>query len=324
MPELYSQLRTFGHVKLNEPMSKHTTLKIGGPVDFFLTIDSTEKVAEALKFLDGEGVPYFIVGGGSNMLVHDEGYHGVAIKILDSKFQILDSLVEASAGCITVEIAQKSIAGGLTGFEWGVGVPGTIGGAVRGNAGAMGGEMKDAVEEVEVYRNGEIEKLGNEECKFGYRDSVFKHEGGVVLRVRLRLRLREPNEMGGMRAALENLQYRNKTQPQGYASIGCIFKNLEFGIWNLENDPKFQILNSRFQIPAEFIKRGKISVGWLVEQAGMKGVRVGNAQVSERHGNFIVNLGGATANDVIALIAQVKEKVYDRCGVEIEEEIQII
>jgi UDP-N-acetylmuramate dehydrogenase len=295
-------------------MNKHTTFKIGGPVDYFLTIDSTDSLVDALKFLDSEGVSYFILGGGSNMLVRDEGFRGVAIQIKDTRCEIQDTVVQCAAGCSTVEVAQKSIAAGLTGFEWGVGVPGTIGGAVRGNAGAMGGEMKDSVDRVEIYRDGEIVEITNAECEFGYRDSVFKHQSDIILRVYLRLKKTE--DVSGMKQAMDNLMYRNKTQPQGYASIGCIFKNVEYRIWNLES--------RKIDLPDEFIKKGKVSAGWLIDQSGMKGVRVGNAQVSERHGNFIINLGGATAQDVLSLIEQVKEKVYDTTGVEIEEEIQII
>jgi UDP-N-acetylmuramate dehydrogenase len=312
--ELYNQLKQFGHVKANEPMNKHTTFKIGGQVDYFLTIGSMDSLVDALKFLDSEGVSYFILGGGSNMLVRDEGFRGVAIQIKDTRCEIQDTVVQCAAGCSTVEVAQKSIAAGLTGFEWGVGVPGTIGGAVRGNAGAMGGEMKDSVDRVEIYRDGEIVEITNAECEFGYRDSVFKHQSDIILRVYLRLKKTE--DVSGMKQAMDNLMYRNKTQPQGYASIGCIFKNVEYRIWNLES--------RKIDLPDEFIKKGKVSAGWLIDQSGMKGVRVGNAQVSERHGNFIVNLGGATAQDVLSLIEQVKEKVYDTTGVEIEEEIQII
>ncbi|MBP9694959.1 MAG: UDP-N-acetylmuramate dehydrogenase [Candidatus Magasanikbacteria bacterium] len=326
MNELYTQLKVFGHVKANEPMNKHTTFKIGGPVDYFLTIDSTDSLVEALRFLDGEGVPYFILGGGSNMLVRDEGFRGVAVRIKDTRCEIQDTVVQCAAGCSTVEAAQKSIAAGLTGFEWGVGVPGTIGGAVRGNAGAMGGEMKDSVDQVEIYRDGEIVEINNKECQFGYRDSVFKHRSDIILRVYLRLKKTE--DVSGMKQAMDNLMYRNKTQPQGYASIGCIFKNID--LKKIENSHRHQAGSRskreklKIEIPEEFVKKGKISAGWLIDQSGMKGVKVGNAQISERHGNFIVNLGGATAQDVLSLIEQAKEKVYDTTGVEIEEEIQII
>lgn len=326
--DLYKQLGTFGKVRLNEPLAKHTTFKIGGPADFFITVDEIDKLVALLKFLDGDGISYFILGGGSNMLVGDEGYQGVVIQCRMQNVECRMDKIVADAGCVTVELARQSIKAGLTGFEWGVGVPGTIGGAVRGNAGAMGGEMKDVVEKVEVYRSGEVIELTNHQCHFGYRESVFKHHTAVILRVTLQLKKMEDvsGEAGGMKKALELIQYRNKTQPQGWASTGCIFKNVELlgehgepnRVRLLEHfdnhDPKVQ----------QFLHVGKISAGWLVEQVGMKGAKVGQAEVSPQHGNFIVNLGGASATDVKTLIEKIKEQVYDRYGIELEEEIQII
>lgn len=318
MTELYHTLKKFGHVRINEPLAKHTTFKIGGPADYFLTIEDRKMVVEALKFLDGEGQSYFILGGGSNMLVRDEGYRGVVINLKNKELQITNDEVICDAGCTTVEVARKTIQAGLTGFEWGVGVPGTIGGAVRGNAGAMGGEMRDNVEKVEVYKDGEVMELNNEECQFHYRHSIFKNEGGIVLRVWLKLKKVDSAEAAqGMKKALEHLQYRNKTQPQGFASTGCVFKNFEVKKSEVE---KLLTLG----VPDEFLQKGKISAGWLIDQSGMKGVQIGKAKVSETHGNFTVNLGGATAADVLTLIEQIKERVYDKFGIEIEEEIQII
>jgi UDP-N-acetylmuramate dehydrogenase len=317
---IYQELKKYGKVKTNEPLAKHTAFKIGGPADFFVIVDSTEKFTLLLQFLDGEGTPYVILGGGSNMLVSDDGFRGVVINVRSSKFEVRSDTMIFDAGVSTVQVAQESIKAGFTGFEWGVGVPGTIGGAVRGNAGAMGGEMKDSIQKVEVYQDGEVVEYDHEACQFDYRDSVFKHEGDIILRVFLQLKKGSP-DMQGMKKAIEHLQYRNKTQPQGYASTGCIFKNPDvqknkeallkhFG----EDDDRVQ----------QFIRVGKISAGWLVEQAGMKGDRVGEAEVSERHGNFIVNLGGATADDVLVLVEKIKERVYTTYGINLEEEIQII
>lgn len=289
---MYEKLKQFGRVKSNEPMAKHTTFRIGGPADVFISVETTDKLVGLLTYLDGEGMPYIILGGGSNMLVRDEGFRGVAVKIDDKRYAIHDTVIEAAAGCVTADIAQKSIAAGLTGFEWGVGVPGTIGGAVRGNAGAMGGEMNDVVTEVEAYRDGEVVRLSNAECAFGYRDSVFKRGGGVVLRATLGLQKGETAT--SMRKALAHLKKRTDTQPHGQ-SIGCIFKNPD----------------------------GK-SAGQLIDLAGLKGASVGDAEVSAKHCNFILNKGNATAEEVLALIEKVKEKVYDTFGVHLEEEIQMI
>lgn len=311
---MYSALKQFGTVKLNEPLAKHTTFKIGGPADLFLRIEAADKLIAALRILDGEGMPYFILGGGSNMLVRDEGFRGVVMRVGCQKSEIRNQTLVADAGCATVEIAQKSMAAGLTGFEWGVGVPGTIGGAVRGNAGAMGGEMKDVVTNVEVYRDGEALTVSRDECRFAYRESIFKHNHDIILRVTIDLQ--KATGTDGMKQALSYLQYRNATQPQGHSSTGCIFKNYEFS--------RMSKVQSTEAFPKEFIAKGRIPAGWLVEQAGMKGVRIGQAEVSPRHGNFIVNLGGATAQDVLKLIAEIKERVYDKFKIELAEEIEII
>ena len=311
MMELYKKLKNYGKVKLNEPMSKHTTFKIGGPAQLFVIVDDTDKLIELLKFLDDEGIERFILGGGSNMLADDDEYSGVVININSKKTEVTDTGIIADAGCSTVAIANLSMKEGFIGFEWGVGVPGTIGGAVRGNAGAMGGEMSGNIEKIEAYINGEAVELRNIDCDFHYRHSMFKDSGAVVLRVHLKLEKSENKD--GMKKALEYLQYRAKTQPQGFASTGCIFKNFEIGNTKLN-----------FEVPEEFRKKGIISAGWLIDQAGMKGAQKGQAKVSDAHGNFVINLGGATASDVLTLIDEIKEKVYNKFGISLTEEIQLI
>lgn len=313
MNELYRELKKFGTVKLNEPMARHTTFRVGGPADFFVTVDTTDALVGLFQLLDAMGAPYVLLGGGSNMLVRDEGYRGVVVRIMSHELRITDGKIVADAGCVTADVAQKAIAAGLTGFEWGVGVPGTIGGAVRGNAGAMGGEMKDVVKEVEVYQDGEVLNRSNAECRFGYRDSIFKHAGGRVLRATLSLQKGENIE--GRKKALAYLAYRAKTQPPGQ-SMGCVFKNYE--LTNHES----QITNH--EIPKEFLEKKKISAGWLIDQAGLKGASIGDAEVATKHCNFILNNGKATAADVLALIDKIKTAVYDRFGVELKEEIQVV
>lgn len=312
MTELYKKLKEFGTVKLNEPLSKHTTFKIGGKAEFFVIAEQTDQLVQLLKFLDEEGIERFILGGGSNMLVRDEDRPGVVIQIKTKDSQVTDTGIIADAGCSTVATANLSMKEGFVGFEWGVGIPGTMGGAVRGNAGAMGWEMQNNVEGVDAYIDGEVVYLSNADCDFHYRHSIFKENGGVVLRVHLKLEKSESKD--GMKKALEYLQYRSKTQPQGYASTGCIFKNFE-----IKNPESLQ-----FDLPEEFHQKRKISAGWLIEKSGMKNAQVGKAKVSETHGNFVVNMGSATATEVLTLIEQIKEKVYDTFGIEIEEEIQIV
>ena len=315
MDQIYTTLRKFGKVKLNEPMSKHTTFKLGGPVKYFITIDNTDKLVEVLDFLREENVEYIILGGGSNVLCADKEFDGVVIKIHDQTTIIDDQTVIASAGASTVSVAQASVKAGLTGFEWGIGVPGTIGGAVRGNAGAMGGDMNGNISKVEVYRQGEILELTKEECEFAYRSSAFKNNNDIVLRVWLELEKSSEESKDLMKKAIENISYRNTTQPQGFASSGCIFKNVSIEKWKQENGG---------ELPEIFAGKAVISAGWLVDSSGCKGLQVGQAQVSEKHANFIVNLGGATASEVKSLIEEVKEKVYNEFKITLETEVQEI
>lgn len=319
---MHKELQRFGRVRIKEPMARHTTFRLGGPADFFVIVDEIEKLAELLRFLDSRGLQRIILGGGSNILVRDEGFRGVVVNVKCQMSNVKGDTIVCNAGCITADIARQAIKAGFTGFEWGVGVPGTIGGAVRGNAGAMGGEIKDVVSEVEAYRNGEVEKLGNEECGFGYRDSIFKRKGGVVLRAALKFRRGENRDL--LKNALEFLQYRAQTQPPGY-SVGCIFKNYQLPISNFQTNVKCQMSDVKCDgIPNEFIEKGRIPAGWLVEHVGMRGQKVGGAQVSDKHGNFILNSGEATAADVLSLIDEIKTRVYDKFGIVLEEEMQIV
>lgn len=318
MNELYSALKQFGEVKLNVLLSKKTTFKIGGPAQYFITVDTVEKTVELLQYLDGNGTPYMIFGGGSNMLAPDAGFDGVVVHIADKRYAVDGTNITVAAGMSTVEMAQISIKEGLSGFEWGVGVPGSIGGAVRGNAGAMGSDMSKWVASVDAYVDGHLETFTHDACEFNYRESIFKENGGVVLR--LTLGLKKAENANGMKEALSYLQYRNKTQPQGFASTGCIFKNPDTAV---NKETLLQHFSEQDEKIQQFLKVGKISAGWLVEQVGMKGAQVGQAKVSETHGNFIVNLGGATSEDVHTLIEEIKAKVYDTYSINIEEEIQV-
>ncbi|OIO20549.1 MAG: UDP-N-acetylenolpyruvoylglucosamine reductase [Candidatus Magasanikbacteria bacterium CG1_02_32_51] len=316
MDQIYTNLKKYGKVKINESLAKHTTFKFGGSVKYFILIDKTDKLIKVLQFLREENVEFIILGGGSNVLWGDETFDGVVIKIANQEIKLLENnVLLVDAGCVTVAVARESVKLGLTGFEWGIGIPGTIGGAVHGNAGAMGGDMSTNLLKVEVFRQGEILELNNKECEFVYRDSAFKHNNDVVLRVWLQLQKSTIKSKDLMKKALENIQYRNSTQPQGFASSGCIFKNVSVEKWKKENGE---------DIPELFVGKLVISAGWMIEQSGAKGDKVGQAQVSEKHGNFIINLGGATFVDVKNLIEEIKEKVYNKFKINLEEEVQEI
>lgn len=302
----------FPSAKQGARLGAYTTFKIGGPAKYLVPVKNVDELKRALEIAHEHHLEYFVFGGGSNMLVSDDGFDGMAIKIEMNASSVVDDRVIADAGILTSALARASIDGGLTGFEWGIGVPGTVGGAVRGNAGAFGGEMKEVVESVDALVDGEVRTFSNAECKFKYRHSIFKENSGIVIGVTLKLKYDE--ERNGLKKMMEYLDNRNKTQPKGVPSTGCIFKNYEF----FEPDPRWE------NVPEEFLIKKRIPAGWLIEQAGLKGHRVGDAMISEAHGNFTVNMGHATATDVHALVAKVKEGVAEKFGIDLEEEIQYI
>ncbi len=321
MQEYYQQLKEFGHVRLNEPLSKHTTFKIGGPADFFIEVNEVAKLTKLLNFLNSEGISWFVLGGGSNILFKDENFEGVVIKIKTTdhrltlglssdRKQTMDTII-ADSGVLLSQIVNLAVQNNLSGMEWGVGIPGTVGGAVRGNAGAMGYDTSRVVEKVEVWRDGEVLILNNNECGFFYRGSDFKKNGGVILRAWFKL-------VPGEKQSIVNEVGRFLQQRQGryptFPSAGSFFQNIDIDKW--PGDTK--------NLPEIFVERKKIPVGWLVEQCNLKGYTVGGAKVSDEHGNFVVNFKEATQAEILAVVETVQEKVYNKFGVELKPEVEII
>lgn len=284
------------NVKLQEPMSKHTTFRIGGPADFYLCPHSTKEVQQTVQICKEENLPYFILGNGSNLLVSDKGYRGVIIQLWKnfSDISVKDCCITAKAGALLSKVAAEALEEGLTGMEFASGIPGTIGGAVFMNAGAYGGEMKDIIKEVKVLDDqGEIRVLSNEEIKLGYRTSIVKEKGYTVLSAVLQLK---KGDVSVIRETMEDLKNRRTSkQPLDMPSAGSTFKRPE-GYF----------------------------AGKLIMDSGLRGFSVGGAQVSEKHCGFVVNKGGATAEDVTALIREVQRRVKEKFGVELETEVRFL
>lgn len=284
------------NVKLQEPMSKHTTFRIGGPADFYLCPHSTKEVQQTVQICKEENLPYFILGNGSNLLVSDKGYRGVIIQLWKnfSDISVKDCCITAKAGALLSKVAAEALEEGLTGMEFASGIPGTIGGAVFMNAGAYGGEMKDIIKEVKVLDDqGEIRVLSNEEMKLGYRTSIVKENGYTVLSAVLQLK---KGDVSVIRETMEDLKNRRTSkQPLDMPSAGSTFKRPE-GYF----------------------------AGKLIMDSGLRGFSMGGAQVSEKHCGFVVNKGGATAEDVTALIREVQRRVKEKFGVELETEVRFL
>ena len=312
--EFYYKLKEFGRVKTNESLAKHVTIKIGGPARFFISVDKIEPLVGLLNYLKTEDINYLILGQGSNLLISDEGFDGLVIRITGNELPKIIPVgdkfhLEIEAGLSLSAAVNFAAQNSLGGLSWGIGVPGTVGGAVRGNAGAMGKDASSILQWVEVWRDGEILKLSVSECGYGYRNSNFKHNQDVILRACICLEAGDKQEI--MAKMQEYLKQRRHTP---FPSAGSFFKNLKMDKW--PGDKK--------DLPELFLQRGSVPVGWMTEQLGLRGLSSGGAKISDEHGNYIVNFNNATQADVLNLVEEIKQRVYNKFGVELEPEVQIV
>lgn len=284
------------YVLCDEPMKKHTTFRIGGPARFFCQPGSAEQLSRTIRACEEAETPWYILGNGSNTLVSDAGYDGVVIQLFHNleAVRIEGCLMELEAGVLLVKAAHLAAKAGLTGLEFASGIPGTIGGALVMNAGAYGGEMKDVIREALVMKqDGTLLRLSREELELGYRTSIIAREGYVVLSALLELREGNAAEIEARMQELK--EARTTKQPLDYPSAGSTFKRPE-GYF----------------------------AGKLIMDSGLRGYRVGGAQVSEKHCGFVINTGDATAQDVMDLIAHVQKEVREQFGVKLEMEIKTL
>jgi len=306
----------------NEPLSKHVNFRIGGPAKRYVVAKSSDEIVEAVVKARAENSPFVILGGGSNVLPSDEGYDGTVIQAANRAWSIDGETVVADAGVPSAFLARKTAEAGLAGFEWAISLPGTVGGAVRGNAGCFGGETKDVVESIETLHiaDGAVERatVTNAQAKFGYRESVFKQNNDVVLSVTLKLKQEDAASV--TKRLEEILAKRKKGQPAGEATAGCMFKNFDYQ--NVSEIEKLKDVVG--EIPERFLEMKRVPAGWLIEQLDLKGKKIGGAMVSEKHGNFLLNDSTATASDIIQLISLIKTKVRDTYGIQLTEEVQYL
>lgn len=284
-------------IKYNEEMKNYTSFKIGGPAECLIKIDNTEDLREILKLAKEKQIPLTILGNGSNVLISDKGIEGITLIIKIEKLEIEENnkiKVTVGAGEKNAKIARELLKREISGFEEISGIPGTIGGAIRMNAGAHGKEMKDIVKKVKaISYNGEQKEFTNEEMKFEYRRSMLKDEKYIVTEVELELTKGKKEEI---QAKMDEYKtFRKEKQPIEYPSAGSTFKR-----------------------GADFI------TAKLIDEAGLKGYSVGDAEVSTKHAGFVINKGNATSEDVIELVKHVQEKIYEKFGKKIELEVEII
>ena len=276
------------NIKVNEPMSKHTSFKTGGPADVFVTPETKDEIVKLLK-LD---VKKTIIGNGSNILVKDGGIRGLVIKINTNNFKIEDDIIYADAGCSLAKLSRLAMENYLSGLEFACGIPGTLGGAIYMDAGACGGEMEDVViETVALDKEGKMHVIKDHE--FGYRSSCFQDNDLIIISSKIQL---QHGDMSAIKEKMdENMNARKQKQPIGKPNAGSTFKR-----------PKDNFAAK------------------LIQDAGLKGYSIGDAQVSDLHAGFIINKGNATSKDILELMKYVREKVNTEYGVMLEPEIKII
>ncbi len=281
----------------NISLSKHTTFKIGGPARYFCIAKSKKDLIEAVKKAKELNLPFFILGGGSNVLALDKGFNGLVIKIQNSKFKIQNCNLYAEAGMKLEDLVKLSVRTSLADLEWAVGVPGTVGGAVYGNAQAFDIKMSDIVKSVEVFNTKtlKIKNLIEKQCQFSAKNSIFKKNKNLII-LSVVLSLKQGNKERIQKEIKEHLNIRKQRHPLSFPSAGSIFIN----------------------------KTGGLSSSYLIEKAGLKGTKKGGAKVSEKHAGFIINTGKAKAKDVLDLIKIIKQKVKSKFGITLKEEIQVI
>lgn len=283
-------------IKVDEPMKKHISFRVGGPADILVKPRTEEELKNVIALVKEENIPYLVIGNGSNLLIKDGGIRGVVIEISDNynAFEIKENTLEAQAGALLSVLGKSLLRAELKGFEFAAGIPGTLGGALAMNAGAYGGEMKDLVKSVRLMdTKGKIFELTNEQMEFGYRKSILSREEYIVLSATLEL---ENGSFDEIKAVMADFTQRRVTkQPLSLPSAGSTFKRPEGNF-----------------------------AGKLIEDSGLRGLTLRGAQVSEKHCGFVVNLGNANAKDLLDLMYVVKSTVFAKYGVMLEEEVKIL
>jgi UDP-N-acetylmuramate dehydrogenase len=296
------------------PLSRYTRFGIGGPADLYAETDSAEAFIAALTVARESGMETVVIGGGTNLIVSDAGFRGIVLRYRGDRLLASNGRVHAEAGAVLQDLVDFAIARGLVGLETLAGIPGSVGAAVYGNAGAYGHSLAERVAKVRFYDGHTVRVFDNEECQFQYRESIFKrHKEWIIFSTELRL---DPGDAQTLRQTAESiLKVRNEKFPVTMKCAGSIFKNLL--VKELPGDVASHV-------PASAIREGKVPAAWFLEQVGAKGMVRGDIHVATYHANLIYNAGAGTAADLCALIRELKARVVERCGVALEEEVQYV
>jgi UDP-N-acetylmuramate dehydrogenase len=301
-------------VSRDTPLSRYTRFGIGGPADLYAETKSVEAFIAATAAARESGLPTMVIGGGTNLIVSDTGFRGIVLRYRADELLAANGRVVAQAGAVLQDLVDFTIARGLKGLETLSGIPGSVGAAVYGNAGAYGHSISERVVKVQFFDGECVRVFSNEECEFRYRESIFKrHKEWIIFSTQLLL---DPADAGELRKIADDiLKVRNEKFPVTMKCAGSIFKNLL-----LRELPA----PAAAEVPEKVVREGKIPAAWLLEQVGAKGMSRGEIRVADYHANLIYNTGTGTAADLRAVIEELKARVRSRFGIEIEEEVQYV
>jgi UDP-N-acetylmuramate dehydrogenase len=296
------------------PLSQYTRFGIGGPAALMVEAPDPPSFIAALQATRTSGLAYVVIGAGSNLIVADEGFPGVVLKFTAHALTFNGTTVIADAGVVLQDLVDRTVDCGLQGLETMTGIPGLTGAAIYGNAGAYGHSIAERVTWVEFFDGQEVRRIGNAGCEFQYRESIFKrHKDWTIFRAELGM---APGDAAALRATADKiLNIRNAKYPPTMKCAGSIFKN--FLLVNLPS-------NVAAQVPSTSIIEGKVPSAWFLEQVGAKGMRDGGIQVADYHANLIYNTGPGTARELRSVIGELKRRVRERFGIEVEEEVQYV
>mgnify|MGYP005847701749 CR=1 FL=1 len=303
------------NIKKNILLKGYSTFKIGGRTKYFIKVSSFFQARNAVKWAKEKNIPFFVLGGGSNILFSDKRYNGLVIKMENSKIKTAGKDIDVGAGTNLLKLVLFSKDNSLSGLEWAAGIPGTVGGAVFGNAGAFGREIKDVIKKVSVLDISTLKEktFTKKECDFSYRNSIFKKTEKYII-ISASFAFKKGNNQKISEEIKKNIIYRKEHHPLSFPSIGSIFKNKKI-------TKKNKFLFKKFPELKQFKNKREIPAAYLISMQNLKGKKIGGAKISEKHTNFIVNIGSAKAKDVISLINFVKNKTKNKFKIDLETEI---
>lgn len=305
------------HIKNKIPLAHYASFGIGGPADYFIEASGPLEIAESIEFAEREHVPYFVIGSGTNILFSDAGFRGLIIHVIDGGMSVHDTVLQVGAGISLKRITEMARDQSLSGMENLAGIPGSLGGAIRGNAGAFGTEIGSLVKSVKSFnkQTSMVHEFTRAECEFAYRESIFKQQGSLIV-LSAELELIHGDSSVISRAMEQIIATRESKHSQSAKCAGSFFMN------PIVTDEK---LREEFTKDTGIVpKDDKLPAGWLIDHVGLRGKHIGGAKVSSQHPNYLINTGKATAEDIVILASLVKRRVRDDLGIQLREEVQFV